>query len=186
MHKIWLEEVGHCNVSHISPSLAQRMASFLKSCLGCCLQAWRAYCRKIASSKFLMGEVKAFKAWLSWVINPSTFDKIEAGEYTLGDRKLKESPGQQRDHEAQAEANVARQPTEEAQTFHRHLLAQAGAVTYNNWLKDLNIKHREEQTVYLQTASSFYAQYIENAYPSIVMSALRTLFHDVKFFKCQN
>ena len=183
MKGIWLEEVGHCTLSKISQSLADRMASFLTSCLNSCMKAWRAYCRKIASSRFLMGEVKqTFKAWLPWVIKQSTFEKIEAGEYTLGDRELKQTKGQQQDHEAQAKANVEGQPTEDARAFHKHLLAQAGAVTYNNWFKSLDIIKVDHQLIYLKASTNFIETRIRNNYESLIMDALINIKRDVKEF----
>src|SRR3546814_16068411 len=61
------------------------------------LEEWRAYCRKIASSKFLMGEKKNtnFKAKLSWAAQCETYERIQAGEFTLGDRKIVLSKEQQ-------------------------------------------------------------------------------------------
>ena len=118
MHKIWLEEVGNCTVSTISLSLATRMVQFLKSVLNNCLKTWREYCRRIASSKFLMGEVNPkFKAWLWWVIKQPTFEKIKSGEFSLGDRLVNENQGQIQDYEALAEANIAQQSTEQDKSF---------------------------------------------------------------------
>ena len=185
MKSIWMEEVGHCNVSSVSLSLANRMIQFLKTSLNNCLQTWRAYCRKIASSKFLMGEVNTkFKIWLTWVITKPTFERIEAGEFTLGDRELNPIQNQQQAYAAQAEANIASQPTEETQIFHKHLLVHAGPLKYNLWLKELKIVRRERQTVYLRTSGAFIAQRIENVHGSAIISALQAIFQDIKFFKC--
>jgi hypothetical protein len=55
------------------------------------LENWQVYCRKIASSKFLMGEGgSSFKAWITWAIKEETIARITQGGFTLGDRSLPE------------------------------------------------------------------------------------------------
>ena len=52
---------------------------------------WKEYACKVNSSKFLMGEKKTktgFKASFAWLIKGETVDKINAGEYGIGDREL--------------------------------------------------------------------------------------------------
>ena len=55
------------------------------------LDKWREYACKVNSSQFLMGEKKTknnFKAVFGWLIKEETIDKINAGEYGVGDREL--------------------------------------------------------------------------------------------------
>ena len=55
------------------------------------LAYWQNYAKMVNSSQFLMGEKetkKNFKATFSWLIKPETIDKINAGEYGVGDREL--------------------------------------------------------------------------------------------------
>ena len=55
------------------------------------IQHWEEYAKKVNSSKFLMGEKKTrndFKASFSWLIKKDTIEKIQAGEYGIGDREL--------------------------------------------------------------------------------------------------
>ncbi|RDD36115.1 hypothetical protein TrispH2_011875 [Trichoplax sp. H2] len=55
------------------------------------IDKWKKYACKVNSSKFLMGEKKTkkdFKASFAWLIKEETVDKINAGEYGIGDREL--------------------------------------------------------------------------------------------------
>ena len=55
------------------------------------LDKWREYACKVNSSQFLMGEKKTknnFKAVFSWLIKEETIEKIQNGEYGVGDREL--------------------------------------------------------------------------------------------------
>ena len=57
------------------------------------LNKWEELCKKIASSKFLMGETESkFSIKLDWVIKPETIEKMEEGSYTFGDRDVKTIP----------------------------------------------------------------------------------------------
>ena len=42
---------------------------------------WTSFCKKINTSKFLMGEVTAFKASLDWALEPKSIVKILEGDY---------------------------------------------------------------------------------------------------------
>jgi hypothetical protein len=55
------------------------------------LDKWREYTLKVNSSQFLMGEKKTrnnFKAVFSWLIKEETIEKVQNGEYGVGDREL--------------------------------------------------------------------------------------------------
>tara|TARA_R110002050_G_scaffold298723_2_gene462550 strand:- start:32 stop:1261 length:1230 start_codon:yes stop_codon:yes gene_type:complete len=57
------------------------------------LSKWAELCKKIASSKFLMGETESkFSIKLDWVVKPETIEKMEEGSYTFGDRDVKTIP----------------------------------------------------------------------------------------------
>jgi len=89
MKNIWNEEIGEVEVNHLTSTLISRLTTSYTAVFKSSLEEWRAYCRKIASSKFLMGESrnKTFqKVWITWAIKPESYERIQAGEFTLGDR----------------------------------------------------------------------------------------------------
>lgn len=87
----WKQEVGELGVKTISQSLLKRLYHTLETFFGSSLAAWQVFCRKIASSKFLMGEAKNRffkKAWITWAIKSETIDLIQAGHFNCGDREI--------------------------------------------------------------------------------------------------
>lgn len=96
MLHIWTTLVGEFggNLSPHSSTIHHRLTMVLAQSFQGSLNLWRSYCRKIASSKFLMGEGRnqSFKkAWLLWAIKPETLDRIQHGAFVLGDRIIPEA-----------------------------------------------------------------------------------------------
>lgn len=88
--KIWQEEIGDLGVANITSHFSKRLEESFKKFFQQSLESWRAYCQKISSSKFLMGEAqnKFFKkAWITWAIKEETIERINNGEFRLGDRQ---------------------------------------------------------------------------------------------------
>lgn len=52
------------------------------------MEKWEAYCQKISTSKFLMGEVSAFKIQLDWALQQATIQRILEDGFTFGDRTV--------------------------------------------------------------------------------------------------
>ncbi len=90
--KIWQEEIGDLGVANITAQFSNRLEESFKNFFQQSLESWRAYCQKIASSKFLMGEAqnKFFKkAWITWAIKEETIERVRGGGFNLGDRETK-------------------------------------------------------------------------------------------------
>lgn len=92
---IWMKRIGEIGGSEKASSYLQSklLVSFQSKFDGS-IDKWTAYCQKIASSKFLMGEgdSKFFKkAWLSWAIKEGNIDKINSDHFTYGDRETPET-----------------------------------------------------------------------------------------------
>jgi len=91
---IWKEEVGDLGVKFVSQTLLTRLYNTLSRFFSGSLDVWRSFCRKIASSKFLMGEAKNRffkKAWITWAIKEESIELIHAGHFNCGDRELPKS-----------------------------------------------------------------------------------------------
>lgn len=86
MKNIWKEEIGGEGLPKSLVPLSRRLYEALQTFFQESLEKWREYCRKIASSKFLMGEKTKFRAWISWVIKGDVFERIMAGDFDIGDR----------------------------------------------------------------------------------------------------
>jgi hypothetical protein len=84
---IWESNIGyvknwcknHNNLIKISKSLNDFFEGSLEK--------WKEYCKKIASSKFLMGETKTkFKIWIQWAIKQDAVERINQDGFSFGDR----------------------------------------------------------------------------------------------------
>ena len=94
MIHIW-NKVFECSINPIKAYNNQKNQQILlhlyKTAFNSDLDNWREYALKVNSSQFLMGEKKTrnnFKAIFSWLIKEETIEKIQNGEYGVGDREL--------------------------------------------------------------------------------------------------
>lgn len=84
MKEIWVEEIGDKDLPPMSRSLMRRLSQAFLQFFQKSFDRWRLYCRKIASSKFLMGEGRVFsgfRAWIQWAITQDAIERIESGEF---------------------------------------------------------------------------------------------------------
>lgn len=89
MIEIWEKFVGVVPNYFKNSRAIQKLGQILKASFEGSLDKWQEYCRKIASSKFLMGEgTSTFKAWIYWAIKPETVARIRDNGFTLGDRPI--------------------------------------------------------------------------------------------------
>ena len=91
---VW-NKVFECSVSPIKAYSNQKNQQTLmylyKNLFNSDLDKWREYALKVNSSQFLMGEKETrnnFKAVFSWLIKEETIEKVQNGEYGVGDREL--------------------------------------------------------------------------------------------------
>jgi hypothetical protein len=170
MKKIWQEEVGNCSHRTISPSSANRMRETLATHFESSLEKWREYCSKIASSKFLMGEMPKtnFKAFLEWAVKPEAIERIEGNGFTLGDRK---KPIAEVDYATLCEKNIRNQPDEESRFFHAFIREKHGDLAYYNWFKSIKLEQESQQQIKILVPSAFYQQRIETYYSVFLKDA---------------
>jgi len=91
---VW-NKVFECSVNPIKAYSNQKNQQTLlhlyKAAFNSELDNWREYALKVNSSQFLMGEKETknnFKAVFSWLIKEETIEKVQNGEYGVGDREL--------------------------------------------------------------------------------------------------
>eukprot|EP01035_Chromulina_nebulosa_P020851 gene20851-27027_t len=70
----------------LTPQRSRYLTTAFKQFFNSDLTCWESFCLKIASSKFLMGEVTPFKVHLDWALKFSTLQRILEGAYSFGDR----------------------------------------------------------------------------------------------------
>ncbi|OJX08958.1 MAG: hypothetical protein BGO76_06415 [Caedibacter sp. 38-128] len=169
MKNIWIEEIGELDVNHLTSTLISRLSISYGTVFKSSLENWRSYCRKIASSKFLMGEKRGtnFKAKLSWAIQHETYERIQAGDFTLGDRKIEEKPinmSPEEENNAREELKQELLNSSKDQTWIEaclRLCEKIGYKTVKNWLYPLNITTINSKEVELQAPSKFIRDWVE-------------------------
>ncbi len=87
MISFWNEIIEQTpNKIALTAKRSQHLNAAFKQFFNSNLADWEAFCCKIASSKFLMGDVNGFKAYLDWSIRFETIQRILEGGYSFGDR----------------------------------------------------------------------------------------------------
>lgn len=141
------------------------------------LDEWEQYCRKIASSKFLMGERpmsngKFYKLALTWALSLKNIADVKNGKYDT-DRII---PQTQQEIIAEKESIIDRINNSHEDSWvinlRKALLNKLGDSVYKSWLSDLKIQEKEDK-IFLVASSSFRADHIEQHYCDDILAALK-------------
>lgn len=186
MKNIWMEEVGSQEGSYLSQPLISWMNKSCQETFKGSLDLWRQYCRQIASSKFLMGEKEKinFKAKLSWAIKRETFERIQAGDFTLGDREVVLCKDQQK---KEVEKTI-QETKQEFLEISRHpswikaclLLTERVGGYAAKVFKELDLSrfYKDDSNghiVELKATSRFYKDYVQKRYHKEIQRALEEI-----------
>lgn len=147
--------------------LTSRRIAFLKKAFtdkfGSSLEKWKEYCEKVASSKFLMGEIKAsFRATLDWVLKFEVIQKILEGQYGIGDRRVLPPPPD--NHGLENEIKTSDDP-EKIKQFRLKCLNDLGGHIYTAWFKNLSINF-DGKNFSLVAPTKFIADYVGRTFSS--------------------
>ena len=123
-----------------------------------CLEKWKKYCQDIASSRFLMGDVKDFRATLDWVLRFENIQKIFEGQYGIGDRALKVDLPSQTILEEEISSSCESQRVKD---FRVLCLRTVGQAKYISYFKNLRIEFRGEGGIVLLANQAFTANLLE-------------------------
>jgi len=93
LEKIWINEIGTNGLVPLTAGVSERMSKAFADNFQGSLECWRAYCLKIASSKFLMGEKKGthFKIKILVALTEKFKTQVEGGIYELSTREPSKS-----------------------------------------------------------------------------------------------
>lgn len=122
------------------------------------LEKWKDFCQKIATSRFLMGEITSFKAHFDWVLRYSNMQKILEGNYKTGDRELyHEDIIQDKPFEINPSENQFIQNL-------RNLIHKVfGQSLYESWFSHVHLEERGEKVVF-KCPSAFHRDYVQSHY----------------------
>lgn len=181
IYNIWTEETKeHIKTPKLSPHFVQKLLEAFRNHFGSCVEAWRNYCKKVASSDFLMGKVTSFKAWLIWVIRGDVIEKVRGGAYGL----LKETQNNSQNTQVIDMEKITIQNKtfiseldlkETTKESLQSLAKKIGEGAFSSWFRKLSIQEEDEILV-LRMATKFYVDQVERLYGAI----LRNLFVNVR------
>jgi hypothetical protein len=171
MIEIWNKVVkkGESHARVTDPRLAS-LQKILKTVFNNNLSEWTSFCHRITQSKFLMGEVKSFKASLDWCLKPEVIQKIQEGEYGIGDRIG--SVSHTENEIVELEEDVSNPLWQEAR---KHISAKLGVATFKSWITKLDFLEEADGVIYLKAASRFVKDYIETHYQNSIISAWKQI-----------
>ncbi len=144
------------------------------------INQWKAYCHKIASSKFLMGEVKDFKASIDWCLKFDIIQKIMEGQYSQGTRQVRSEKCEQ---DINSKPTLISMPEDnespDAISVRNNIQLKIGNDLYISWFADSRIIIEQGRGT-LFVGSDFKKDRIKNQFRDI----LEDLNLDVNF--CEN
>lgn len=142
-----------------------------------CLEKWKDFCKRVASSKFLMGEIKSsFRASLDWVLKFDILQRILEGDYGVGDRIVytKEETSNQLD----LQDNI--KSTNEDKTIKQlrlDLLNQLGSAVYSSWFNETQIK-KDGGNITIKARSAYVKDYISLKFTNDIEKVLNLSLGD--------
>jgi hypothetical protein len=138
------------------------------------LEKWKEFCKRVASSKFLMGEIKAsFRASLDWVLKFDILQRILEGDFGIGDRTVYVRDEQNNAQNLQADIQNSFDP-EPIQHIRQELLRHVGQGPYASWFKETSIT-LEGKKVVIQTKSAFAKDSINRLFLDAIEKSCQTL-----------
>ena len=163
MLKIWNEVVEEKNqvTINLTPKRAELLDLRLKEFFYDDISLWEAFCKKVASSKFLMGEITNFKIQLDWALKEENLLKIVENSYGMGDR-LNNSGDNLLDGIDEMIINPLWKQTREK------LKEQLGEGTFKSWITKLDFKEIVDETAYFIAPTKFIQDWIITNYSEAI------------------
>jgi DNA-binding Lrp family transcriptional regulator len=171
MLDIWNEIIEEKDNVQITSKRSKLLNQRLNQYFDNDLEKWSIYCKKIVSSKFLMGEITNFKASIDWCLKEDSIIKIIEGNFKQGDR-VGEKDSKESDKSEQLEL-TCNDPlwldvVDKFKTQH-------GVPITRSWLAKLECNRVDNNTIKLLAISNFIANWIEQHY----LEKLRNIFNNV-------
>ena len=210
MQKIWMEEVGVGKPLDLTPRFQKTLQQSFQTFFGSSLENWRAYCRKIASSKFLMGEVNPkFRVYLQWALTADGYQRIMNGSFIFGNRVSAKVEEEARAQKIQRESLQVKQSVqireleeaiqdlrqersqaitkamdtllaEEVDAFKAQYTAERGA--FDAEMFPYFLRFKLEQQIFPETFEEALSRHIDlRARKESLMETLKSLYRDVRF-----
>lgn len=141
MIAVWNSEVSiskENNKNKLNRAISKYLMACYKYKFNSDLDAWKHYCRLIASSPYLMS--KDFVLSLNWAVKYTTIDRILAGELGVQLRCSFEKPKTEENLRAEALRHIDGVGEPEAcKEARRVILKAVGATHYNAWFTQVDV-----------------------------------------------
>jgi hypothetical protein len=155
------------SITKLTPNRKKILKERLNEFFNNDLNLWNNYCKKIATSKFLMGGVNDFKASLDWSLREEVIIRILEGEYGVNDYKNNEDNSVIEVENSLEKIKLIIDSLNEDQIsklIRKDLLEYFGVSIYNSWFSKIeNIKLSEEKFI-IKVKSNFIADYLQTHY----------------------
>lgn len=179
MKNIWIEEIGEEETIELTEILISKILISYHTIFNSSLDNWRSYCRKIASSQFLMGEKKGtnFKAKFSWAIKTESYDRIQAGDFTLGDRNIRVRTVifslKEQDKLNKHINDSGKHPLWIAVC--QEMLARGEGQAVKQWLLELDIAHYSSNNIYIHAPNRFIRDWVKKNLIDLIRASLKSI-----------
>ena len=152
MIEVWVRVVEEGGKTiELGDKLIRYLKQAIKDRFGGCLEKWRAYCERIASSKYLMGEKdikgvwgKKWRASLDWCLKFANIDKVLSGKlYGFGDRVRKATVAELRREEEKIINEIKELPeSEPIRKVRLNLVSRIGWAAYKSEFRDVAFEEK--------------------------------------------
>jgi hypothetical protein len=153
------------------------------------LDNWLIFCKRITSSKFLMGEAKgsSFKASLDWSIKSTIILKIQEGEYGIGDRKVEEANYSADFYNKNGSDSLSVMDSSKCNTLDptwkkvaSTIRSRVGEESFKSWISKLKYEEISGDMVKFKVPTKFCKEWIDRNYSEKILECFKINSLDVK------
>jgi len=145
---------------------------------GSCLEKWKEFCKRVASSKFLMGEIKAsFKASLDWVLKFDVMQRIFEGDFGVGDRTFYLEKNKENLQETEKVIQSSSE-SQEVKQLRLALLKRLGNAVYASWFKETKMDLKTEK-LFILARSQFATDHIVRVFLGDIEKEVQIILPEV-------
>ncbi len=182
MLKIWNEMVEEKNDTTIKLTAKREQLLNLRfnEFFNNDISAWKDFCKKIASSKFLMGEVTQFKAQLDWTLKEENLLKILENSYGMGDRLVTDNSRSS----IEALEEIINDPI--WKKTREELKKQLGEGVFKSWISKLSFQDISDNIAHFGAPTKFIKEWIITNYSEDIKQKLNACGTSVQQISIQN
>jgi hypothetical protein len=181
MLKIWNELVEEKNdtIIKLTPKREKLLNLRLKKVFNNDISLWKNLCKKISSSKFLMGEVTSFKATLDWTLKEENLIKIMENSYSMGDRLVAENKDSIEVIDEVINDPIWKKTREE-------LKKQLGEGVFKSWISKLSFQAISDNIAHFTAPTKFIKEWIITNYSEDIKRNFNAIGINVEYINIEN